>query len=92
MFERFNCGALHITRPEPLELYASGKTTGCVLSCGHQSCSAVPVFEGGVIHKAVGVAHGVTCGGIQRKRDVGIVFIDPTLACRCATEAYQEAT
>lgn len=46
LYEKFGLSALYIANPAVLSLYASGKTTGCVLDCGDGYCSSVPIYEG----------------------------------------------
>jgi actin-related protein len=46
MFEKFKVPALYTSIQSVLALYASGRTTGCVLDSGHGVTHAVPVYEG----------------------------------------------
>ncbi|AAS53422.2 AFR051Wp [Eremothecium gossypii ATCC 10895] len=46
LFESFNVPALYVSVQAVLSLYASGRTTGCVVDCGDGCCHAVPVFDG----------------------------------------------
>ncbi len=46
MFETFCTPSVYIGNTAVLSLYASGRTTGCVVECGHTSTHVVPVFEG----------------------------------------------
>lgn len=46
LYEVFGVPALYVANPAVLSLYASGKTTGCVLDCGDGYSCAVPIFEG----------------------------------------------
>ncbi|CAI4063908.1 hypothetical protein SKDZ_08G1740 [Saccharomyces kudriavzevii ZP591] len=46
LFETFNLPALYISNPAVLSLYASGRTTGCVVDCGEGYCSTVPIYDG----------------------------------------------
>ncbi len=46
MFETFSVPALYFSIQAVLSLYASGRTTGLVLDCGHGVSSTVPIFEG----------------------------------------------
>ncbi|CCH58950.1 hypothetical protein TBLA_0B01070 [Henningerozyma blattae CBS 6284] len=46
LFESFNIPALYIANPAVLSLYASGRTTGCVVEAGDGYCSSVPIYEG----------------------------------------------
>merc|ERR1719320_1543616 len=45
-FENFNVPAVYVADQAILALYASGKTNGVVLDCGHGVTHCVPVFEG----------------------------------------------
>jgi actin-related protein len=53
MFDRFNAQALYIAFHADLTLYASGKTSGVVLSSGEGVTNIVPVFEGFHVTKAI---------------------------------------
>ncbi|CAI4053391.1 hypothetical protein SUVZ_15G2830 [Saccharomyces uvarum] len=46
LFETFNLPALYVSNPAVLSLYASGRTTGCVVDCGEGYCSTVPIYDG----------------------------------------------
>eukprot|EP00658_Telonema_sp_P-2_P018495 TRINITY_DN17260_c0_g1_i2.p1 TRINITY_DN17260_c0_g1~~TRINITY_DN17260_c0_g1_i2.p1 ORF type:complete len:378 (+),score=77.46 TRINITY_DN17260_c0_g1_i2:223-1356(+) len=46
MFESFNVPASFIAMQAVLELYASGRTTGVVVDCGHGISHTVPIYEG----------------------------------------------
>ena len=46
MFETFNVDKLFVVVEETLALYASGRTTGVVLSSGERSGYSVPIYEG----------------------------------------------
>jgi len=46
MFETFNVPALYLEQAPVLELYASGRTTGLVVSIGDDSMHATVVYEG----------------------------------------------
>lgn len=46
LFETFNVPAMYIAVQAVIGLYASGRTTGCVLDLGHGKSHTVPVFEG----------------------------------------------
>ena len=46
MFENFAVPAMFTNAQSVLSLYATGRTTGCVLDCGDGVCHAVSVFEG----------------------------------------------
>jgi actin beta/gamma 1 len=46
MFETFNVPAMYVNIQAVLALYASGRTTGCVVDSGHYASHAVPIFEG----------------------------------------------
>lgn len=53
MFETFNCPAIYVTCSEVLALYASGRTTGVVLSVGEGISYVVPVYEGYALPHAI---------------------------------------
>lgn len=46
MFETFNVPAMYCNAQAVLGLYASGRTTGCVVDSGDGVSHAVPIFEG----------------------------------------------
>ncbi|EWH18154.1 Arp1p [Saccharomyces cerevisiae P283] len=46
LFETFDVSALYVSNPAVLSLYASGRTTGCVVDCGEGYCSTVPIYDG----------------------------------------------
>ncbi|GME95133.1 unnamed protein product [[Candida] boidinii] len=46
LFEKFNVPALYLSIQAVLSLYASGRTTGCVLDSGDGVTHVVPVYEG----------------------------------------------
>ena len=46
MFERFDVNASFLASDAVLSLYASGRTTGCVLQSGAGLTSVVPIFDG----------------------------------------------
>ena len=45
LFEEHGAAAVCVMAPEPLELFAAGFVTGCVLSLGHETAAAVPIWE-----------------------------------------------
>ncbi|GJN28149.1 hypothetical protein PR202_gb16238 [Eleusine coracana subsp. coracana] len=53
MFETFNIPAMYVSMQGLLSLYASGRTTGIVLDCGHGVTHAVPVYEGYALPDAI---------------------------------------
>ncbi|TFF87478.1 MAG: actin, cytoplasmic 2 [Promethearchaeota archaeon] len=53
MFETFNVPALYIATQAVLSLYASGRTTGCVLDIGDGVSHIVPIFEGFALNHAI---------------------------------------
>merc|ERR1719320_378840 len=52
-FENFNVPAVYVADQATLALYASGKTNGVVLDCGHGVAHCVPVFKGFSIPHAI---------------------------------------
>ena len=46
LFESFNVPAAFPVTPECLALYASGRTTGCILDIGASQITCTPVYEG----------------------------------------------
>lgn len=53
LFETFNVPALYTSIQAVLSLYASGRTTGCVLDSGDGVSHAVPVYEGFAIPSSI---------------------------------------
>jgi actin-related protein len=53
MFKTFEVSALYIYEQAVLALFASGRTTGCVLDSGETRSHAVPIYEGRIIMHAV---------------------------------------
>jgi actin-related protein len=53
MFETFNVPAMYIFEQAVLALFASGRTTGCVLDSGEDRSHAVPIYEGHIIADSV---------------------------------------
>ncbi|KKN49780.1 hypothetical protein LCGC14_0639260 [marine sediment metagenome] len=53
MFETFNVPALYIATQAALSLYASGRTTGCVIDIGDGVSHIVPIFEGFALSHAI---------------------------------------
>ncbi len=54
MFETFNAPAMYVGMQAVLSLYASGRTTGCVLDVGYGACHAVPIYEGYALPDTMG--------------------------------------
>ena len=54
MFDTFDVPAMFLGNQAVLSLYASGRTTGCVLDSGDDVTHAVPIYEGNYIAHAVG--------------------------------------
>ncbi|KAJ1442657.1 beta-actin, partial [Ochromonadaceae sp. CCMP2298] len=54
MFETFSLPAMYISIQAVLSLYASGRTTGCVLDSGDGVSHTVPVYEGFALPHAIG--------------------------------------
>jgi len=58
-FEKIRTRAFQTQTSATLALYASGRTSGCVLECGAGTTSVMPIFEGyGVLPKAVRLERG----------------------------------
>jgi actin-related protein len=53
MFETFNVPAMYIATQAVLSLYASGRTTGCVIDIGDGVSHVVPIFEGFALTHAI---------------------------------------
>lgn len=53
MFETFNVPALYVAMQAILSLYASGRTTGCVVDIGDSAFHVVPVYEGFALSHAI---------------------------------------
>lgn len=51
-FEKFKVPAFYVQIQDILSLYASGRMTGVVLTVGEGVSSAVPIYEGFVLHSA----------------------------------------
>lgn len=60
MFETFNVPAMYLAVDAVLALYASGRSTGIVLDCGHTVTNTVPIFEG---HALLHAANRLNIGG-----------------------------
>lgn len=53
MFEKFNVPSFHSTTSEMLSLFATGRTTGWVLSSGFEITRAVPICDGDYIKNSI---------------------------------------
>ncbi|OGM39681.1 Actin-1 [Aspergillus bombycis] len=53
MFETFKVPAFYLGIDAVLALYASGRTTGLSVDCGHGSTDCVPVYEGSALYHAI---------------------------------------
>lgn len=53
MFETFNVPAVYVALQAVLSLYASGRTTGCVIDIGDGVTHIVPIYEGFALNHAI---------------------------------------
>merc|ERR1740124_1463304 len=53
LFETFLCPAVYVAVQAVLSLYASGRTTGCVLDAGDGVSHVVPIYEGYAVSAAI---------------------------------------
>lgn len=77
-FETCGVGALYSPVETVLDLYSSGRTTGCVLNCGFETSRASVVYEGVLQSKGSRIAHvggrDVTDMMIKCLREKGYTF------------------
>ena len=67
MFETFNVPAMYVNIQAVLSLYASGRTTGCVLDSGDGVSHTVPIYEGYALVRGVvrgSARESVACCGV----------------------------
>jgi hypothetical protein len=57
MFEMFNVPAAYVSMQAVLSLYASGRTTGCVLDSGDGVTQTVPINDGNALPQAIAPFH-----------------------------------
>jgi len=53
LFETFMCPAIYVAVQAVLSLYASGRTTGCVMDSGDGVSHSVPIYEGYAVVAAI---------------------------------------
>jgi len=58
MFETFSVPAFYLVNQATLAMYASGRTSGIAVMCGHGNCFVVPVYEGFALD------HATMCLGV----------------------------
>mmetsp|Transcript_20795 Transcript_20795/g.60774 ORF Transcript_20795/g.60774 Transcript_20795/m.60774 type:complete len:490 (-) Transcript_20795:41-1510(-) len=76
LFEEFGVAAVQLHDPAPLELFASGRTSGIAVSCGHERCISVPILDGNIARTGIQLG---SVAGLQ---------LTTTLASQLAEKGY----
>ena len=85
MFETFNVPAMYVNIQAVLSLYASGRTTGCVLDSGDDMAYSVPIYEGYALPHAIEVLFQPT--GLQM--DVIVKSIQQSIM-KCDVDIHKD--